>query len=138
ASGATLLLYDGSPFYPDGNVLFDFADAEGMTYFGTSAKFIDSVRKAGLEPAKTHDLSSVRVISSTGSPLAPEGFEFVYRSIKRDVHLASISGGTDIVSCFVLGVPIKPVWSGEIQGPGLGMAVDVWSDDGRPLRGEKG
>jgi acetoacetyl-CoA synthetase len=106
ASGVTLLLYDGSPFYPDGNVLFDFADAEGMNYFGTSAKFIDSVRKAGLEPMKTHDLSSVRVISSTGSPLSPEDFEFVYRSIKKDVHLASISGGTDVVACFVLGIPI--------------------------------
>ncbi|WEX08813.1 acetoacetate--CoA ligase [Chelativorans sp. AA-79] len=138
SSGATLLLYDGSPFYPDGNVLFDFAAAERMTYFGTSAKFIDAVRKAGLEPRKTHDLSSVRVISSTGSPLAPECFEFVYRSIKEDVHLASISGGTDIVSCFVLGVPLLPVWIGEIQGPGLGMAVEVWDDEGRPLKSGKG
>ncbi|MER9339166.1 acetoacetate--CoA ligase [Mesorhizobium sp. M0601] len=138
ASGATLLLYDGSPFYPDGNALFDFADAEKMTYFGTSAKFIDSVRKAGLKPIRTHDLSSVRTISSTGSPLSPEDFRFVYEGIKKDVHLASISGGTDIVSCFVLGVPIEPVWTGEIQGPGLGLAVDVWDDDGRPLRQEKG
>ncbi|HEU4987275.1 MAG TPA: acetoacetate--CoA ligase [Rhizobiaceae bacterium] len=138
ASGATLLLYDGSPFYPNGNVLFDFAQSEKMTYFGTSAKFIDSVRKAGLEPARTHDLSSVRVISSTGSPLAPEGFEFVYRAIKKDVHLASISGGTDIVACFVLGVPIKPVWVGEIQGPALGMAVDVWDDEGRHMPKGKG
>ena len=138
ASGATLLLYDGSPFYPDGNAIFDFAQAERMTYFGTSAKFIDSVRKAGLEPKKTHDLSSVRVISSTGSPLSPEGFDFVYSGIKNDVHLASISGGTDIVSCFVLGVPTRPVWSGEIQGPGLGMAVDVWNDDGKPVKQEKG
>ncbi|MER8725757.1 acetoacetate--CoA ligase [Mesorhizobium sp. M1027] len=138
ASGATLLLYDGSPFYRDGNTLFDFADAEKMTYFGTSAKFIDSVRKAGLKPIRTHDLSSVRTISSTGSPLSPEDFRFVYEGIKKDVHLASISGGTDIVSCFVLGVPIEPVWTGEIQGPGLGLAVDVWDDDGRPLRQEKG
>ncbi|TIO04708.1 acetoacetate--CoA ligase [Mesorhizobium sp.] len=138
ASGATLLLYDGSPFYPDGNVLFDFADAEKMTYFGTSAKFIDSVRKAGLKPIRTHDLSSVRTISSTGSPLSPQDFRFVYDGIKQDVHLASISGGTDIVSCFVLGVPTQPVWTGEIQGPGLGLAVDVWDDDGHPLRQEKG
>ena len=138
ASGATLLLYDGSPFYPDGNVLFDFADAERMTYFGTSAKFIDSVRKADLKPARTHDLSSVRTLSSTGSPLSPEGFAFVSEGIKKDVHLASISGGTDIVSCFVLGIPTEPVWIGEIQGPGLGMAMDVWDDEGRPLRGEKG
>jgi len=138
ACGATLLLYDGSPFYPDGNAIFDYAQAEKMTYFGTSAKFIDSVRKAGLRPIETHDLSSVRVISSTGSPLSPECFVFVYEGIKADVHLASISGGTDIVSCFVLGVPTRPVWIGEIQGPGLGMAVDVWDDEGRPIRGEKG
>jgi len=138
ASGATLLLYDGSPFHPDGNVIFDFADAEKMTYFGTSAKFIDSVRKADLRPIETHDLSTVRTLSSTGSPLSPEGFAFVYDGIKKDVHLASISGGTDIVSCFVLGVPTEPVWTGEIQGAGLGMAVDVWDDDGKPIREEKG
>lgn len=138
ACEATLLLYDGSPFHPDGNVLFDFADAEKMTYFGTSAKFIDSVRKAGLRPIDSHDLSSVRTISSTGSPLSPEGFAFVYDGIRRDVHLASISGGTDIVSCFVLGVPTEPVWTGEIQGAGLGLAVDVWDDDGKPVRQEKG
>ncbi|MBX3572551.1 MAG: acetoacetate--CoA ligase [Mesorhizobium sp.] len=138
ASNATLLLYDGSPFHPDGNVLFDFAQAERMTYFGTSAKFIDALRKAGLSPKYTHDLSTVRVISSTGSPLSPEGFAYVYEAIKPDVHLASISGGTDIVSCFVLGVPLKPVWIGEIQGPGLGMAVDVWDDDGKHVVGEKG
>jgi acetoacetyl-CoA synthetase len=138
ACGATLLLYDGSPFYPDGNAIFDFAQAEKMTYFGTSAKFIDAVRKADLRPIESHDLSTVRTISSTGSPLSPECFAFVYDGIKKDVHLASISGGTDIVSCFVLGVPTEPVWIGEIQGPGLGMAVDVWDDEGRPLRGEKG
>lgn len=138
ASGATLLLYDGSPFYPDGSMLFDFADAEKMTFLGTSAKFIDSVRKAGLKPIRTHDLSTVRAISSTGSPLSPEDFRFVYDGIKKDVHLASVSGGTDIVSCFVLGVPTQPVWTGEIQGPGLGLAVDVWDDDGRPVRQEKG
>ncbi|ANG98273.1 acetoacetate-CoA ligase [Brucella pseudogrignonensis] len=138
ASGATLLLYDGSPFYPDGNVLFDYAASEDMTYFGTSAKFIDAVLKAGLRPGETHDLSALRTISSTGSPLSPEGFAFVYEGIKKDVHLASISGGTDIVSCFVLGVPTEPVWQGEIQGAGLGMAVDVWDDDGKPVRREKG
>ncbi|WP_157018552.1 acetoacetate--CoA ligase [Mesorhizobium xinjiangense] len=138
ASGATLLLYDGSPFHPDGNVIFDYADAEKMTYFGTSAKFIDAVRKSGLEPIRTHDLASVRLISSTGSPLSPEGFDFVYSGIKKDVHLASISGGTDIAACFVLGVPTRPVWSGEIQGAGLGMAVDVWDDDGKPLACGKG
>jgi acetoacetyl-CoA synthetase len=138
ACGATLLLYDGSPFYPDGNVLFDIADAEKMTYFGTSAKFIDSVRKAGLSPIESHDLATVRTISSTGSPLSPEDFRFVYEGIKKDIHLASISGGTDIVSCFVLGVPTAPVWEGEIQAPGLGLAVDVWNDAGQPVRQEKG
>jgi acetoacetyl-CoA synthetase len=138
ASGATLLLYDGSPFHPDGRVLFDFAEAEKMTYFGTSAKFIDAVHKSGLRPIDTHDLSTVRLISSTGSPLSPDSFVFVYEGIKKDVHLASISGGTDIVSCFVLGIPTKPVWVGEIQGPALGMAVDVWDEEGRHIAGEKG
>lgn len=138
STGATLLLYDGSPFHPDGNVLFDYAEAEKMTYFGTSAKFIDTLRKSGLRPIDSHDLSSVRTVSSTGSPLSPEGFAFVYEGISRDVHLASISGGTDIVSCFVLGVPTEPVWSGEIQAAGLGMAVDVWDSEGRPIREEKG
>ncbi|MCX7304208.1 MAG: acetoacetate--CoA ligase [Hyphomicrobiales bacterium] len=138
ASGATLLLYDGSPFHPDGNILFDYADAEKMTYFGTSAKFIDTLRKSGLRPIDSHDLSSVRTVSSTGSPLSPEGFAFVYDGIKKDVHLASISGGTDIIGCFVLGVPIEPVWPGEIQAPGLGMAVDVWDDQCRPVRQQKG
>jgi acetoacetyl-CoA synthetase len=138
ASGATLLLYDGSPFHPDGNVIFDFARDERMTYFGTSAKFIDAVRKAGLKPIDTHDLSSVRTISSTGSPLAPECFRFVYEGISQDVHLASISGGTDIAACFVLGVPTLPVWVGEIQAPGLGMATDVWDEDGHPMARGKG
>ena len=138
ASEATLLLYDGSPFHPDGNVLFDYAQSERMTYFGTSAKFLDALRKAGMRPIDTHDLSSVRVISSTGSPLSPEDFAYVYEAVKKDVHLASISGGTDIVSCFVLGIPTKPVWIGEIQGPALGMAVDVWDDGGHPVMREKG
>jgi acetoacetyl-CoA synthetase len=138
ATGATLLLYDGSPFHPDGNILFNYADAERMTWFGTSAKFIDTLRKSGLRPIDSHDLSTVRTVSSTGSPLSPEGFSFVYDGIRRDVHLASISGGTDIMGCFVLGVPVEPVWSGEIQAPGLGMAVDVWDDEARPVRQEKG
>ncbi len=138
ACQATLLLYDGSPFHPDGNVVFDLADAEAMTLLGTSAKFIDAVRKAGLEPIKTHALSHLRMIASTGSPLAPEAFDFVYASIKADVHLASIAGGTDIVSCFMGGNPTAPVWRGEIQTRALGMAVDVFDDDGKPVRGEKG
>ena len=138
ASGATLVLFDGSPFHPGPEALFDYAAAEGVTLFGTSAKYIDSVKKAGYRPVDHHDLSSVRTIASTGSPLAPESFDFVYDAIKRDVHLTSISGGTDIVSCFVLGVPSLPVWRGEIQGPGLGMAVDVYDSDGKPLRSGKG
>ncbi|MDP2620023.1 MAG: acetoacetate--CoA ligase [Hyphomicrobiales bacterium] len=138
ASQATLLLYDGSPFHPNGNVLFDFADAERMSLFGTSAKYIDAVAKAGLCPMQSHDLASVRTITSTGSPLAPESFDFVYGSIKREVHLASIAGGTDIIGCFVLGNPMAPVWRGEIQCRGLGMAVDVFDEDGRSVTGVKG
>jgi acetoacetyl-CoA synthetase len=139
ASEATLLLYDGSPLYPSGKILFDLADAEKMTLFGTSAKFIDACAKAGLQPARTHKLASVRTITSTGSPLVDESFDYVYRSIKADVHLASVSGGTDIVSCFVLGNPIGPVYRGEIQARGLGMAVEVYGDEGEPVaRGAKG
>jgi acetoacetyl-CoA synthetase len=138
ASEATLLLYDGSPFAPTPAVLWHFAQETRMNVFGTSAKYIDGCAKAGLAPAKTHDLSALRLITSTGSPLAPESFDYVYRAIKADLHLASISGGTDIISCFVLGNPTVPVWKGEIQGPGLGMAVDVYSDDGQPVREEKG
>jgi acetoacetyl-CoA synthetase len=138
ASEATLLLYDGSPFHPDGHVLFDWADETGMTLFGTSAKYIDAAQKAGLAPIDTRDLGTVRTITSTGSPLAPESFDFVYGRIKNDVHLASISGGTDIVGCFALGNPTGPVWRGELQTRGLGMAVDVFDEDGRPVRGQKG
>ncbi|HEY0873138.1 MAG TPA: acetoacetate--CoA ligase [Vicinamibacterales bacterium] len=138
ASNATLLLYDGSPFHPDGHVLFDLADATGMTLFGTSAKFIDAVRKAGLSPIDTHTLTTVRTMTSTGSPLVAESFDFVYEHIKRDIHLASISGGTDIVSCFVGGNPIGPVWRGEIQARGLGMKVEVFDDHGRAVVGQKG
>jgi acetoacetyl-CoA synthetase len=138
AAGATLLLYDGSPFASRGTVLFDYAAAEKMTHFGTSAKFIDAAAKLGLTPGQTHDLSALRAMFSTGSPLSPEGFDWVYREVKQDLLLASISGGTDIVSCFVLGNPVLPVYRGEIQCRGLGMAVDVFDDDGRPVRGEKG
>jgi acetoacetyl-CoA synthetase len=138
AQEATLLLYDGSPFHPDGNVLFDFADAHGMNVFGTSAKYIDALSKASLKPRETHDLSSVRTMTSTGSPLAPESFDYVYRDVKMDLQLASISGGTDIVSCFMLGNPAGPVWRGEIQVPGLGMATDVFDETGNPVTGQKG
>lgn len=138
ACEATLVLYDGSPFSPDPSVLFDFAEQERVNFFGTSAKYIDSCRKAGLDPARSHQLGSLRVIASTGSPLSDESFHYVYDHIKSDVHLASISGGTDIVSCFVLGNPAQPVYAGEIQCAGLGMAVDVWDDAGRPLPIGKG
>lgn len=138
ASEATLCLYDGSPFAPDEGALFRYAEDERINLFGTSAKYIDAVKKSGLIPKDKFDLSSVRIITSTGSPLAPESFDFVYDAIKSDVHLASISGGTDLGACFVLGEPTSPVWKGEIQAPGLGMAVDVWSEDGRSVKGERG
>jgi acetoacetyl-CoA synthetase len=138
ACGATLLLFDGSPFAPSPAALFDYADAEGMTLFGTSAKYIDALKKENLRPAASHDLAALRTMCSTGSPLSVEGFRYVYDAIKPDLHLASISGGTDIVSCFVLGDPTRPVWAGEIQGPGLGMAVHVFDDNGHPVVGQKG
>ncbi|NMG04631.1 acetoacetate--CoA ligase [Azoarcus taiwanensis] len=138
AAGATLLLYDGSPFIGKGRILFDYADAEGMTHFGTSAKFIDAIAKIELKPRETHKLESLRALMSTGSPLVPEGFEYVYREIKADICLSSISGGTDIISCFVLGNPTLPVWRGEIQCKGLGMAVEVFDENGRPVEREKG
>ena len=138
ASGVTLMLYDGSPFQPGPSAMFDYAQQEGFTLFGTSAKFIDAVRNSGLIPIESHDLSTVRMIASTGSPLAPENFEFVYRGIKDDVHLASMSGGTDIMGCFVLGVAWLPVYTGEIQAAGLGMDVQVWDDEGNPVSGDKG
>jgi acetoacetyl-CoA synthetase len=138
AAGATLLLYDGSPFAAGNQILFDYADAEGMTHFGTSAKFIEAAAKLGLVPRETHRSAGLRVMLSTGSPLAPESFDYVYRDIKADLQLSSISGGTDIISCFVLGNPVLPVWRGEIQCRGLGLAVEVWNEDGKPTCGEKG
>lgn len=138
AAGATLLLYDGSPFHPSGRVLFDYADAEAMTIFGTSAKYIDAVKKSGLVPRETHVLRTLRAMLSTGSPLSAESFDFVHADIKADMQLASISGGTDICGCFVGGNPLSPVWRGEIQGAMLGMAVDVYDEAGQPLRGGKG
>ena len=137
-SGATLLLYDGSPLLRRGGVLFDYADAEGMTHFGTSAKFIDACAKTGLEPMRTHSLQHLRTILSTGSPLVPESFDYVYRGVKKYVCLSSISGGTDIVSCFALGNPILPVWRGEIQSLGLGMRVEVFNEEGAALAHGKG
>jgi len=138
AAEATIMLYDGSPFYPDGNVLFDFAAEEKWTLFGTSAKYLDALAKGGYRPKDTHDLSSLRTICSTGSPLAPEGFDYVYDAIKSDVQLASIAGGTDIIACFMAGDPTGPVYRGEIQRRCLAMAVDVFDESGEPVRGAQG
>jgi acetoacetyl-CoA synthetase len=138
ASRATILLYDGSPFVSQGRILFDYASGERMTVFGTSAKYIDAIAKLGLEPRRTHRLASLKTILSTGSPLAPESFDYVYRAIKKDVQLSSISGGTDIISCFALGCPLLPVWRGELQCRGLGMKVEVFDEVGRSVVGEKG
>jgi acetoacetyl-CoA synthetase len=132
ASKATIVVYDGSPAHPSANSLFGLADDLGITLFGTSAKFIDTLRKAGARPGADHDLRALRTITSTGSPLSAENFDYVYEHVKPDVHLASISGGTDICGCFVLGDPTRPVYRGEIQGPALGMAVDVYDEQGRP------
>ena len=134
ASGATAVLLDGAPTTPTMGRLFDIVDQEAITLLGVSAKYIDSVRKAELAPMTTHDLSSLRTICSTGSPLSPEGFDWVYESVKRDVHLASISGGTDLCGCFVGGDPTMPVHSGEIQGPMLGMDVDIIDESRQSLR----
>ena len=138
ASEATLMLYDGSPFYPDGNRMFDFVQDERAMFFGTSAKFIDSVKKAGLKPAETHPLPDLETLASTGSPLVPESFDFVYEHIKQDVALNSISGGTDLLACFVGPNPQGPVYRGEIQAPALGMAVEIWNDAGERVIEELG
>ena len=132
-----MVLYDGAPMSPPA-VLWDMVEQEGVTVFGTSAKYLALAEKEGLRPGATHDVSSLRAILSTGSPLAPAGFDYVYRDIKRDLHLASISGGTDIISCFALGNPIAPVYRGELQTRGLGMAVEVFDGTGRPVRGGDG
>jgi acetoacetyl-CoA synthetase len=134
AVGVKIVLYDGAPLAPTPSILWDMVDKEGITVFGTSAKYISLLEKNGVEPAKTHELSRLKAILSTGSPLADNSFDYVYRKIKKDVHLASISGGSDIISCFVLGNPILPVFRGEIQTPGLGMSVDVLDERGRPVR----
>jgi acetoacetyl-CoA synthetase len=137
AQGATAVLYDGSPVHPDPLALWRLAERHGITFFGTSARYLHGLQAAGTEP-RSLDLSRLRTIASTGSPLSPGGFEYVYRSVKQDVHLASISGGTDIVSCFMLGVPTLPVHAGQIQAPGLGVDLAAFDDDGVPVRGRPG
>ncbi len=138
AVGSCVVLYDGSPSYPDGNALWDLADELEISIFGTSAKWLSAIEKARIRPHKTHRLDSLRTILSTGSPLAPESFDYVYRDVKSDVLLASISGGTDIISCFALGNPLLPVYRGELQCRGLGMKVEVYDDAGQPVRGTAG
>jgi len=138
AVGSTVLLFDGSPFYPDPGVLFRFAQDAGMTIFGTSAKFLSYLEKTGLKPNREYDLASLRSVLSTGSPLSVESFKFVYRDIEGDLCLSSISGGTDIISCFALGNPTGPVWAGELQTRGLGMDVHVFDDSGNPIRNQQG
>jgi acetoacetyl-CoA synthetase len=137
ATGATVVLFDGAPLWPP-EILWDMAEAEQVTVFGTSAKYLALAEKEGLVPGRTHDLGALRAVLSTGSPLAAHSFEYVYADIKRDVHLASISGGTDIISCFALGNPVGPVWRGELQTRGLGMAVEVFDARGRPTRDQEG
>lgn len=133
ATGATLMLYDGSPFYPDPYALWDYTSKHNCTLFGTGAKYIDALKANDCVVKDKYDLSALRTITSTGSPLVHESFDYVYRTIKSDVHLASISGGTDIVSCFVIGNVLSPVWRGEIQGAGLGYAIEVYDDHGKPM-----
>ena len=138
ATGATIVLYDGSPFHPEPGSLWQMAAEERINVFGTSAKFIAATEKSHFDPISQADLTSLRAILSTGSPLLPENFDYVYSHVKKDVQLASISGGTDIVSCFALGAPTLPVYRGEIQCRGLGMAVQIFNDEGKPVRGERG
>lgn len=138
ALGATVVLYDGSPFAPKPDILFDIAEREKISIFGTSAKYIAALEKAGCKPGETHQLDSLKTILSTGSPLLHESFDYVYRDIKTDLCLSSISGGTDIVSCFALGNPTLPVYRGELQCKGLGMAVDIFNEDGQSVMNEKG
>ena len=138
AAEASVMLYDGSPFARNGKILFDYAEKERFTHLGTSAKFIDALGKRGLRPRDTHDLASLRMIVSTGSPLAPEGYDYVYEAVKNDVCLASISGGTDIMGAFAEASPVLPVYRGEMQCRSFGMAVDVFDEDGKPLINKKG
>lgn len=137
-AGGVVLLYDGSPFYPKPDVLFDIADAENMAVFGTSPKYLDAIRKLGLAPIETHRLTSLRAVLSTGAPLSADGFDYVYQKIKKDVRLSSISGGTELMATFANGNPIGPVWRGELQARTLAMKVEVFDENGKSMRGHKG
>jgi len=138
AVGARVVLYDGDPFYPDPGALWRLAEEEGITVFGASARYLAALEQAGVRPARDYDLKSLRTLLSTGSPLPPEGFAYVYREIKENLQLASISGGTDLNGCFALGNPLAPVYSGELQCRGLGMRVEVFDERGRPVMDEPG
>ncbi|MFZ5652313.1 MAG: acetoacetate--CoA ligase [Bacillota bacterium] len=138
AVGATVLLFDGSPFYPNADSLFQMAQEEGVTVFGTSAKYLAAAEKENVRPAEKYGLGALKAVLSTGSPLSVDSFEYVYRDIKKDLCLSSISGGTDIISCFALGNPIGPVYKGELQCRGLGMKVQAFGEDGKPVTGQKG
>ena len=138
ATGCTITLYDGSPFHPKPDELFDLIDQESITVFGVSAKFLSNAQKEMVSPVESHQLNSLRCLISTGSPLTEEGFEYVYEKIKQELHLVSMTGGTDLISCFILGNPTLPVYSGELQSPGLGMAVDIWDDNGNSIKQDKG
>ena len=138
ACKAALVLYDGSPFYPDGEILWRYTDDIGINIFGTSAKYIDALKKNNIHPLEKSSLPTLRTVASTGSVLAPESFDFVYQHIKQDVCLASVSGGTDLAGCFIMSCPLRPVYRGEIQCRSLGMAVDVFDDEGNSLQDEKG
>src|SRR5690606_636020 len=136
---ATVMLYDGSPFYPAPDTLIDMIDSEAITHFGVSARYIAALEKHGVKPRQTHSLQSLKAILSTGSTLSHESFDYVYRDIKSDVCLSSISGGTDIVSCFAAGSPTLPVYRGELRCLGLGMAVECHDDAGNRLNvGQRG
>ena len=138
ALGTTCILFDGSPFHPDPGVLWRMAEKTGLSIFGTSARYLGALENAGYKPREKHELSKLKAVLSTGSPLSEEGFDFVYRDIKDDLCLSSISGGSDMVGCFVAGNPIGPVYRGHIQARCLGLAVEAWSPEGVPLLGEKG
>jgi acetoacetyl-CoA synthetase len=138
ALGARVHLYDGNPFYPDAGAMWQMAQDEGITIFGTSASYLAALEKAGVKPRETYDLTPLKAVLSTGSPLSVESFKYVYRDIKEELCLSSISGGTDIISCFALGNPIGPVYASELQARGLGMKVEAYDEDGNPMIGEPG
>jgi acetoacetyl-CoA synthetase len=136
--GARVLLYDGNPFYPDASAMWQMAEEEQISIFGTSASYLGALEKAGVKPRESFDLTPLKAVLSTGSPLSVESFQFVYRDIKEDLCLSSISGGTDIISCFALGNPMGPVYAGELQVRGLGMKVEAYDDEGKPVVGDQG